>query len=296
MKTPSKGTTTGYHFISGFQDCPRRWYLTYAVGLQPETKPSALGFGSAIHYAREAYYTLDRQRNALLEGFDLGMNAEKATYEPDKYEADLSRGFNLLATWLRTWHEEDLVRYIVKEVEVEHQVPLPGLPGVSLTIRPDLVMYDTTTGETYAFDCKTTSWSVGQAYHQVDTQDQATAYIWGLRKVHPTWRVQGLIVDVLYNKGSVYKAERPGVVYRTESDLAEWEGEATGVIGDITQRMEALTTGKYPTRHLFPRNGSYCARYGCSYESVCRQSIKVGDCPIGFTVSHNDATPPGVVE
>ena len=279
----SKGTGMGSHFLYSFKDCARKWYFEHAVNIEPERKPSALAFGSAIHRGREMYYTHDRKPDYLLEGFRIGMDEEHDTYETDeKYKADLQRGGALLATWLKTFHEGDLTRYVVREVEVEHSVPLPGLPGVYLTIRPDLVVYDTTTGETYAFDCKTTSWSVGQAFHQVECQDQATAYIWGLRQVHPDWRVQGLIVDVLYNKGSVYKAERPGVVYRTESDLDEWEHEATGIVADITQRMEGLTSGTYPIRHLFPRTGSYCARYGCSYETICRQRVVPGEVPIGF--------------
>lgn len=272
-------SSVGYSFLASYQDCKRRWYLGYGLSLTPESKAKALDFGDSIHEGFKGYYASGRNPDMLIAGYKERMETLQPSYNPEYYAKDLARGYGLLATWLKTWHELDVCRYDVIEFEVEHAIPLPGSP-FSLTIKPDLFVYDRDTGEHYLFDHKTTSWSVGQAFSQVDAQDQATAYIWGMRKLGH--RVQGLIPDVLYNKGSVFKAERPGVVYRTDADLAEWENEASGLLGDLTQRMEAATSGVYPIRHLFPRNGSLCARYGCAFTDICRTQVTPGDLPIGF--------------
>ena len=279
---PSRGTALGHHFIQTYTDCPRKWSFENVFRIEPEFKEAHFIFGGAIHAGRERYYKGSRDPKDLLAGFKEAIEADKPEYQDaSKFDLDLNRGLNMLIQWLKIHHEADLTRYEIREVEVEHEVPI-GVNGLYMTIRPDLVMHDTTIGETYIFDAKTTSWSPTKPPYEVDLQDQATDYINGMRKLYPKWRVQGLIVDTLYNKGSVYQCPRSSPIYRTEYDLQQREIEVEAKIIEITQKMEASTTGEYPIRALFPRNGSVCARWGCPFVSICRSNVEVGDIPIGF--------------
>ena len=105
--------------------------------------------------------------------------------------------------------------------------------------------------------------------------------MWGLRELGIP--VNGLIVDVMYNRGKVYKAERPGIIVRSNADLNNFASEMTGLYGEIHQKLTALETGDYNTRQLFRRNGTSCSgAFKCSFAEICRQSITPDKVPIGY--------------
>ena len=271
------GSLAGYSFLSLYVDCQRKWYLSHVCRIEPEFTPKPLTFGSAIHEWREYFYT---HGDAGKDQWINAMSAQRSFYEDEKvFEEDLRRGWLMLRKWLDTWSEHDLMNWEVLAVEEELTVPLTD--DWIITIKPDLRIKDRISGNIYIVDCKTTGYSVKSPYDSMEAMDQVTCYMWGLRKLGKP--VNGLIVDVMYNRKSVYKAERPGIIVRSKADLDNFEEEMIGLYSEIHQKMLALEEGSYDIRQLFRRNGRSCSgAFKCSFSDVCRHHIIPGKPPLGY--------------
>ena len=269
-------SSAGYHFYSTFKSCPRKWYLRYIIGWSPERLAAPLMLGIAIHHAFERYWKENADLEATFEGeFDrLGA----AAVDLIKWGVDRKRGQLLLSTWKRTREAAERERYSVVAIEETHTV---SMGDYGFTVRPDIVLYDRDNDRTVIRDTKTTGYSVDATVDSVKNGDQMTAYIWGWNATHPDQPAEFGLVDVLYNRGSVYRTEQSDPLYVTRYAQQLFALGMYGTILDLSYRVEALDDT--PHEMLFGRCADMCSRWGCEYLEICRDRIRPGDrAPRGY--------------
>lgn len=283
IKQPYRESPAGFHYYQSYLDCPRKWYFNYAVKWRPLKKGKALLFGSAIHEAFDTFWKTDSADLMKAAGLgELEHNQEQYRERSD-YLLDTTRMPKMLDTWLGTWEKVDKLQYELIESETSYTIDFAD--GLVLTVRPDRIMRDRQTGTYSVWDVKTTSYSVPKAYEAAEQNDQMTAYIWAVKKVHPEWQVLQAEIDVLYNRNSVFEAARPATIYRTQFDLDVFEMNMQGVIEEVTGKVEALKDTPYPM--LFPRHGAFCGAFGCEFASICRSDVRPGQ-PIPDSFTSNE--------
>ena len=276
MKIATKrgASSAGHHYIQAYNENKWSFYLRYIRGIVPlHTKPPLI-FGGAIHDAKEAFYLYDFSIDACLETFDKLMRDRRVEYESlETYTEDLSRGKKMLLYWGNTYAESDKEEYELIEVEGSHEFTLAN--GLPVTVRWDLLVRSRKTNKYYLFDTKTTGYSVPASYKSVEGGDQVTMYLLGVSKVYPSIMssLVGLVPDILYKKGNVVRAERPGIVMRNRNDLIEYEQELIGLFNELSQKVEALEGGFQFPHMLFPRNGKDDSMFGSDYPGIYRGTL-----------------------
>lgn len=270
--TAKRGASSaGHHYIQAYNENKWSFYLRYIRGIVPlHTKPPLI-FGGAIHDAKEAFYLYDFSMDACIETFEEVMKDRALEYEDASTHADdLARGRKMLLFFGSSYAERDREKYELIEVEGSHEFRLAN--GLPVTVRWDLLARDRLTKKYYLFDTKTTGYSIPASYKNVEGGDQATMYMLGVSKIYPELyrNLAGLIPDILYKKGNVTKAERPGVVMRTRNELIEYEQELIGLFNELSQKVEALEGGFQYPHMLFPRNGKDDSMFGSDYPGVYR--------------------------
>jgi len=274
----------GYHFYSAYRDCPWKWYIKYIEGIKPRYIAAPLVVGKVIHKAKEAFYR-NRMNPSSAEILQIAHDTLAETLSRETIDGSPTEVYDkvesLLGTWYETWADHDRQVIEVLEVEQEYEIEFgPEEETFLFTIRPDRVLRNKEEDTCDVYDTKTTGYSIKRAYQAVDMEDQITAYIWAIKKVHPEWKVDSAIIDILYRKGKVAKAERHGPLYRSSLDLKRFELSMYGTILEISQKVQNLSS--YPRELLFPRHGRLCGVYGCEYSELCRTSLKEGEIPLGF--------------
>ena len=288
---------SGWHFYSLYWECPRRHYFKYGCGLQPIKTPKALIFGGCMHEAIAFYYEHwglepDNLIEATIECFREETIKRVAEYErSDEYEADLVRGPLLLKKWHDTWYKNDKKKYRIVEVEKGYTLPVGPNDEFILTVRPDRVFEEKLSKRKVVPDVKTTGYSIDAPFKTADAQDQMTSYLWALKKAHPKWDVGEAFIDVLFIRKSQSKdpnklftepkAERPGIIYRSQEALAQFEMGLFGTILEVSQKYENVGD-EWPAEVLFPRNGKDCSMFGCDFADICRKKIDKAFLPDGF--------------
>jgi len=273
---------SGYHFWNLFQCCNRKFYIKYPLGIKPFFTAPALIFGAIFHEAKATFYTTGSY-SAASETFRKLMQERKEEYkDQERFAKDAARGLLMLDDWVETFGARDLKFYDILKVEEEMTPTLPN--GWIITIRPDMIAKSKKTNRVYIFETKTTSFSVPLTINSVRAGDQATTYLWGVDQVYPDLDVEGIIVDVSYQRQSKIRSERPDVVYRTDKDKRDFELGTVGLLAEISQKIQGLS--KFPDAMLFRRNTEWCTSYShpCEYIDICREELSPGVAPYGFVV------------
>lgn len=279
----------GHHFIQLYNTNKWNFYLKHVLGLEPvKTKPPLI-FGGAIHDAKESLY-LYEDPDFAIELFHTILENRKPEYEDStQYEKDYERGGKMLMTWCNTYLQTDLETMEIIEVEGSHTFDLAN--GMHTTVRWDLLARQKSTGSVYLFDTKTTGWSIPGTYTSVQNDDQSTMYLLALKKVYPELyrRSVGLIPDIMYQRQNVVKAERPGIVLRTERELIEYEQELIGLFVEMSQKVQHLQQNPdWPPHMLFPRNGKDESMFkGSEYHDIYRSPLPKDKPPVGFRYNPN---------
>jgi len=281
IKEIRRASKAGYHFINLYQQCPRKWWIHYGLGLVPKQIGKALIYGKAWHEALEVIYTTNDETAALERGLaELDACTAEYRYAEDLAvdKAKMRAMIPLWSAWWRGMSKE----YDVLEVEHEYSAELAS--GAKMTFRPDALLERKSDKTVYIAEHKSTSYSVDNMVHTVEAQDQATAYLWGLRKARPDLapRICGVLLDIAYVR--VYKGTVSdkglvdgAIVNRTARDLAEFELSMSGLFNELGQKYLAWKSASAPpVPVLFPRNGTACSLFGCEYENICRMTLASG--------------------
>lgn len=264
---------TGHSFVSTYQDCPRKWYLRYELGIVPKYTAKALTFGIAWHKAIEVFYGGADVPGALRAGLDvLEQAAATDRYQyTDDYEADHARFTPMFETWAACVGREVLARYDVLSLEDTLAVELPS--GFTYTGRLDELLAERETGAVFIAEHKSTSFSLPEMERSVFVGDQVAGYVALVRAKRPDIapKLGGCLLDVTYQRGSKVEA-RLSRLYYDETDTARLLLNVNGILTELSQKIAAVRSGVCDAT-LFPRNGGACTRFKCAYEPICRRFI-----------------------
>ena len=225
-----------------------------------------------------AIYHQSYDLGATTIAFQTELTQRHEEYESEEdYQGDLERGILMIQSYYDTWSLTDPERYEILELEKQHEIWIGPEEEFRVTIRPDRVIRDLETHQIYPCEVKTTGWSIPGMFSKTEDSDQITAYIWALNKVHPEWEVDRCLIDVLYNRGKVFKCDRPGFAVRSKGELTLFEMEMYGTILEFTQKVKTLE--KVPWPLLFRCNKDSCAQWGCEYKPICRTNLRPDEIP-----------------
>ncbi len=285
-KERRRASHAGFHFLNDYANCPRHFFIHYLLRIVPKTQGPPLLFGAAFHEAKATYYNTKSKSKALSK-VKRELKDSKHLYEsPEVYEKHLFKGPILLEAWIDAYGKNDLNNFEFVCVEKEFHVPITE--RFYMTVRPDAVVTDGK--RAYILETKTSMFSVQVTKNAVWMGDQATSYIYAVKRRFPDLPLRGVIPDVAYwNKNSEklenMKFDREGLVTRTKQDLREFEIQQAGLISEISQKVGAWRSGYDPIM-LFPRNTSWCTSFSslCEYAYICRNKhlTSKGRAPTGF--------------
>ncbi len=245
----------------------------YILRWRPRHLASPLALGSAFHEAKAAWYTGANYKDSLNTGYFV---LDELKPELDNLETFNNLTFRLeglFSGWASEFGELDRKEYTVIAVEKELRVPIDGTDFI-MTMRPDAVLRSKYTGLVFIMETKTSGFSHRITGEAVYYGDQATSYLWGVKKIMGVepYAVQP---DIAYwNKQSVdpnnRKFIRPDLVFRSEERIKEFEASMAQLFNEVTQKAQAVKEG-YDPRILFPRNSHYCLSFStpCEYAEIC---------------------------
>ena len=271
---------SGFHYYNLYRSNPAAWYHKYILGLRPaKTKPPLL-FGGAMHDTLEVYYTNGCNIEMAIDRFRRFMADRSNDYEdPAKYMEDFNRGPKMLQVFHDKVGKDDKEKYEIIECEKPYLVPIgPPTSPMLFSVRPDRVFRDKTTGVVTPMESKTTGWSLDGMFKNTERGGQVTSYIWALKKSHPEWNVEGCMIDVIYNRGNVYDARRPGKAFRNPYQLMLWEMGMYGTIVELTQKVLTLETTPWPL--LFPIHEDQ--QFEDDYAMLYNTQLQPEEVPPGF--------------
>jgi hypothetical protein len=279
----------GYHYISEYRNCPRKWYLHYVCNLAPRWEAATLALGTAFHAGKAAFYKEESQKcaeAAYTESIQLALDTTQEY--PDKLRDELQpKGFSMLGHWIADFGLTDLATLDILAIEEEWVVRLMDI--MEVTVRIDAVAKGKQNSELMVLETKTTGFSVQSAIDTVVHTDQATMYTLAVQQ-HLYAQFQnfvGVQPDIAYYRGNVIDLQRPALVYRNLTDLARFRMGLLGRYFELGQKLDALDKG-YPEELLFDRCGEWCAQFKCPYAPICRAKVRKGDEFEGFVPTNHD--------
>lgn len=286
-KVQRRESPSGFHFFNLFQNCPWKFFMKYPLGWRTFYTEPHLIEGGAFHEGKAVFYqkaSMDAARRTA-ESYIKSLKAD--FQDKDQVQRSIYRVVPMLTQWIYDWGEWDLENLKILEVEKMHKVALPN--GFYLTIRPDTVAQRKDDGKIYVHETKTTGFNAAVTNLGVYHGDQSTSYIWALSKVHPSWKIAGVIPDIsFYPKNATdpgkIRNTRGDVVSRSPEQLDQFAKGTMNVISDISQRVRAVADGMDP-HAAFPRNTQWCMSYNrqCEYANVCRRDdLDLRRVPGGF--------------
>ncbi|MBL6975624.1 MAG: PD-(D/E)XK nuclease family protein [Deltaproteobacteria bacterium] len=246
--------------INTYQMCSEKYRHSYVVGTPPSHRPSALGFGSAVHHALAVFYGFLKAHGKkpspgrVQAAFSDRWEVELRDSLPIHYKSgeDAGKVKDLGIAILKRFNEEGFVPDEVVAVEQPFSVTLPN-PETGAILEEVLVgaidLVAEHEGRTIIVEHKTAARKFAQDRLMYDLQP--TAYQFAARELgvrHP-----GLAFQVLL------KTRSPQVEFSTVVRTKEQETE---MLSTYTQVLKAVTQG------IFWKNrGWQCG--DCQYRYRC---------------------------
>jgi len=278
MKGPSP---VGWHFLSTFQLCKWKFYLSHVESIEPKTLPRALLFGSACHEGLAEGFrklssckTVSAWSDVLVKAAKKALEASQDRYQSyEDYAQDSARISPLLAAYAEKWFKVDKPKTVL-EVETEHKIKLSS-SGHFYTVRLDAVL-KRPDGVLEILEHKTSSYSSLATQYAVFTGGQGFAYLYAAKKLWPGKKIV-LVPDVLFmtKAGSARSIllERGRDIEHSDSSLQDWAEEALSTILDISERAQAIESGQAKPWEAFPRSREpgVCLAYNhpCEFFDIC---------------------------
>lgn len=278
-------SASGFHFINLYQCCPRKFYMRYVKGWRPKAVGKPLVLGGAFHEGKAAWYLGKSEKASIrkaMEYVELFKDKMEGADEGERtanYEEVLFRVENLLHYWIERIGQTDRLQYKPIAIEEEMTVPIEGTPYV-MTMRQDGILHDKANGLNIILETKTSSFSHRVTKEAVYYGDQATCYLWGVKKQKPKLNIYAVMPDIAYWNKTTRDVNniqfiRGDLVFRNDYQLKLFENSMKQLFTETTQKIQALKQG-YDADILFPRNSYYCLSYSkvCEYANVCQQNVQ----------------------
>lgn len=267
------GSGRGYHFISEWQVCPRKWFLKNVAGLQSNEPKAAASMGTVLHWLQERFYVGDffnvdepyfDEVNAKMEEF------REAWFEDEDFAESTRKVGAAFAAWRRVYGMGDLANWDIVGVEVPLTAALPN--GNVVTGLIDTLFRDKATDELIFKDTKTTSWAPESAHKKVEMGDQVTMYTWLIHKTYGDKPLK-MIPDIIYLKPKMPTVHRFGEVRRTKREVENFIYGLCHVTDRMVTDLKSYEENEAPPEYLFPRSATVCSEFGCEFEDICRGSF-----------------------
>jgi hypothetical protein len=271
-------SASGFHYLNLFQCCQRKFYLRYHLRIRPNFTHQALIAGSAFHEGKATFYTTKSEPKALAVASLILKQSKKELEFPEDFKEMEYRTANLLHSWIEDHGKMDLKQYKVLFVEKELRVPIAHTQYV-MTMRPDAILQDKMSKLIYVYETKTSSFSHRVTNESVLFGDQATSYLWGVRKLLRL-DAYGVVPDISFwaknaHDVNAIKNVRGDIAVRSDYALEAFEKGVSQVLSEINQKSLAYKRGRDPWL-LFPRNSHYCLSYStpCEFASICYEDCE----------------------
>jgi len=285
MSNPKIGS--GFWMYTTYQQCPRKFWFSKILCWEPEKQAPALSFGSAIHSGVQEFWT-GADKDDVVAKFVLELTSYQSRYaDATKYLEDMNRGQDLI----KEYYDVRIKERDQYEVLFQEEKLIVNLQGYNFVFKPDRIVRNKNTNQVEIHEVKTTGYSLAQAHQKVVNSDQSTAYLYAWNKVFPNQPCETLRTDILYQRKSSIQIGWGGApIYRKPYDLDEWAEGMVGIISDITQKVEALKSGKYSYKMLFPRRGDCDGDgfYNCEFKDICRDFLDLQNPPFGYQVKEQN--------
>ena len=269
-------SSAGYHFMTEYRDCPRKWFLHYMLGFQPRYTAPPLLFGRLWHEVLEFWYHSQNVGEALSYGGTVFDEIEHEYKYKEDFQKDKEKFPGLLQAWVTKIGQKQVKAYEILELEVPCEGVLPN--GMRMTGRLDGVARNRISDSVVILEHKTTGYSLSKMAESVEAEDQVTCYAWLLKQARPELFADYFAteLDVSYHRGANYAAEGT-LISRNSTDLAQFALGAAGTFNELTQKALAWRDHGAPEAMLFPRYGRTCGKFPCEYASICRRAISASD-------------------
>jgi hypothetical protein len=271
--------------------CMRQWYLKYYLGTVPaeEIPVGSSMTGTRIHTALEGWYGYGLDPVDVLQA----LYALATEAFPD-WSTELAAERELAVTmvkgyqeWVAETGEDANLRVVMTETDLE--VPLPGVPGVSLKARMDQVVYDEANGWLSFLDHKTAA--NFDSHEKLAMKPQFKHYSVMQRMIqrdgrHDRVLISGGIVNTLRRVKRTEKSKPPYYqrdafrfndeqldaaeerIYKLVDRILEARQALDWVYGDQQGALEAVN--RVQRSECFPSPAySGCAEWECPFTSVC---------------------------
>lgn len=264
------GSGRGYHFISEWRTCPRKWFLHHVAGFEPTDLKAAPTTGTVLHKLQEAFYLggyQDYNDTYESEIMEVMAPCRAAWFEDEEFFEAHAKICNAFKVWRNTYGMTDLAEFTTIATELHLESELPN--GLIVSGNLDVVFRRNGSDVIVLKDTKTTSWSPESAHKKVELNDQVTMYTWLLQKHYGDVPIE-MIPDIIYLKPRVPTVHRFGSIRRSKQDV---ETFIFGLCHDtmmLLDTLELYELNDAPPEYLFPRNATVCSEFGCEYEDICR--------------------------
>jgi hypothetical protein len=266
-------SASGFHFVNLYQCCPRKFYIRYFLRLKPRVIAFPLIQGGAYHEGTAAFYSGLSEKESIAIAMKIVNSEKKNLASVDDYNELKFRIPNMLHYFVESVGKSDKKQFRFLMIEKELKVPLGKSPFI-LTIRPDSIVQDKSNKLVYIQERKTSGFSIRVTEQAVSLGDQATSYLYGVKKMTKL-DPYGVIPDIAYwNKKSRdlnnLQFPRGAIITRTEFALHQFELGMIQLFTEINQKALAYKKGFDPLI-LFPRNTHYCTSFStpCCYSEIC---------------------------
>lgn len=266
--------------LGEFKTCPRKYYYSIILGLQPKVTSIHLEFGILMHSASERYHHAKAQghghEDALLLMLEWVLKEtwnkvlKRPSLQGDQYKNRLTL-VRTLIWYFDQYGDNDALETVVLSngkpaVELSfsfdsgYRTQLTGEPVLFCGHLDRLVKFN---GEAYIADVKTTKSELSPHYWaQFNPHNQFGMYTLAGNVV---WQapVKGLIVDsaqVLVNSSRFARH----MIQHDAAAVQEWHRDAIWTV----RLMEGCASERY-----WPMNDTSCSKYGgCPFQQICSRS------------------------
>lgn len=272
--------------LQTIQDCPRRWFLTYQLGL-PDPSGEAAQTGTAVHAAVEAHEVARKDGKSI--SMDDALDVMREALGPDASDDQLEVGRHALRHWWKTplkdggpSHREWLSEFEVVAIEpyfnldlVDDALPIGGWV--------DGVYRDPATGLYQLVDLKTAKTMGRWKDSGEGKRHQATMYSVALL----LGGIEGVEVDYLADMTyTVVKTGKGGECAKRVTvtpDLAD-----VALLGQRIREAEATVVADE-----FPRNPSWnlCSEKWCPHYNGCMVTGELSGSPVTLRSVRNSMLP-----
>lgn len=279
----------GYHTLTEYRDCPRRFFLHRVCGIEPKQEKSHLIRGRLIHEFQEKVFDFQKSHtefdsDQLLEEIHYELEQERNSfYAEEDYIKAKGEILGSCFQWYKTFYEQDKRNLIPINSEWLLKTQLSS--GYDITGRLDRVYWSIEDEEFAIYDTKTSRWGAYSVEKAFSLDDQATVYerllrtagpiqVEGVGEKDPQTSTIAVIPDIIDLKKKTPTCLRTICIRKNNAHWNQFDAGACKTLRDIQESLECFSASKSEIEAFFafPCHASTCSKFGCEYSEICHTS------------------------